>query len=92
MPTKPNLGEFVERNGELYFIKAENLPATLDKPQAIGIAGQPGIRSNAKCVYILGYAIGLVVLIPILCLVVLFPVPLFTVLIGTGALKFVQER
>lgn len=88
MPTKPNLGEFVEQDGKLYFIKAEHL-VVLYKPQVIGIAGQPVIRSNGKCSYLSGYTIGLVVLIPLLSLVVLFPMPLFAILIVVAALRFI---
>ena len=71
MPTKPNLGEFVEKKGKLYFIKKENLAA----------GGQSGRRAGGVWAYLLGYSLAVACSALLLCVVVLFPLPLFALLI-----------
>lgn len=90
MLTNPNLGEFVERNCRLYFIKSKNLPAVPDKASP-SVAGHPSMRSPVGFAYLLGYAIALVVLVPIFCLVILFPLPLFAISVATGVLGFIHS-
>jgi len=77
MPTKPNLGEFVEKGGQLYFIKAENLTD-----------GQSGKCPEARYAYLLGYGVAVILMILVLCAVVLFPIPLFALLVGAGGPMF----
>ena len=87
MPTNPTLGEFVEKDGQLYFIKADNLPAGLDKTMPLGVPGQPGRCSGARYAYLLGSGVAVVLGILALCAIILFPVPMFALLIGMGVLK-----
>jgi hypothetical protein len=84
MPTNPVLGEFVEKEGRLYFIKAEHLTAVHDKPPSPVIAGQ---CPEAWWPCLLGYGIAGVLMVLALCAVILFPMPLFALLIGMGVLN-----
>lgn len=89
MPAKPNLGEFVEKDGKLYFIRVDNHSAVPDKASP-SVVVKSGIYPSVGFACLLGYATALVVLIPILCLVILFPMPLLALLVGMGVLKFIQ--
>lgn len=90
MPTtNPVLGEFVEKEGRLYFIKAEHLTTVHNKNPSPVIAGQSGTRSKAGYAYLWGYCMAVAVLIPVLCVMVLFPMLLFGLLIGLGLLKYI---
>jgi len=82
MSTKPNLGEFVEKDGKLFFIKVENLPVTPCKESARSVVGYA---------YLLGYGIAVVLMMLAMFIVVLFPFPMFAILMGTVVLKTSQE-
>ncbi|OGR41967.1 MAG: hypothetical protein A2X35_11720 [Elusimicrobia bacterium GWA2_61_42] len=78
MPTKPKLGEFVEKDGKLYFIKAENLPVTPCKESAHPVVGYA---------YLLGYGIAVALMMLAMFIVVLFPFPMFALLVSAVVLK-----
>jgi len=82
MSTKPNLGEFVEKDGKLYFIKVENLSATPCNGSA---------RSAGGYAYLLGYGIAAVLMMVAMLVVVFIPFHMFGLLMSAVVLNTSQD-
>ncbi|MBU2572458.1 MAG: hypothetical protein KKH28_00055 [Elusimicrobia bacterium] len=92
MHTKSDLGEFVQRDGELYFVRSKTVNEGLDK---INFLSPAGASQSGDCLQTwlgaLVICISAVVIMLALLLAVLFPMFLFAILIGSVALKHIQK-
>lgn len=88
--TKSNLGEFVQKAGELYFVRSEKVKTGLDKINFL-VAGRQESGLKTRLAGLAGYSLAAAIMLLLLCLILLFPVFLFALPIGSVVLKHINE-
>lgn len=81
------LGEFVEKDGKLYFVRADTIQAGLDKIKFHSDTKSTGFSLS----YLFSAALGCGIIGLILLIVVVFPMALFVLLGSVVLTKFIQD-